>query len=164
MSAPVSSAWREVMSEAAEKAWFKYRDSSEYSPGEWMRVRADFLAGYTAAAVPQIDRDVLTVDDLAQIIRFVDGNNNLGAGELAEKIVGLISLFPKPVEGEVEWGVKRPNGFVSEIPGILAGQRYDEQVRPETLREVRLAQVIRACGYFRVINDDPSSRTEKGEQ
>ena len=42
----------------------------------------------------------MTIDELAQEIRRVDGNNSLGAGALAEALMPFLSRAPAP-EGEV---------------------------------------------------------------
>lgn len=57
---------------------------------------------------PQQSGVILTVDDLAQEIRLVDGNNSLGSGALAEALMPRIrsALTAVPVAGEaVAWRV-----------------------------------------------------------
>lgn len=53
-------------------------------------LRAVFNAG-RASVTP-----LPSVDDLAQIIRYVDGDHKLGAGALAEKIHAVLSPFAVP--------------------------------------------------------------------
>jgi len=61
---------KEVMPDDAQ-----YNQPADIGPGN------QAVAG---AALP-------TVDELAQIIRIVDGNHNLGAGELAERILSALA-------------------------------------------------------------------------
>lgn len=41
-----------------------------------------------------------SVDELANIIRFVDGDNTAGAGALAERIFGVLALAASPPQME----------------------------------------------------------------
>ena len=63
----------------------------------------DRLMGVAAAisTITDSERDMIaaTVDELAQIIRRVDGNHSLGAGELAEAI--LANLPQRAVSDEL---------------------------------------------------------------
>jgi hypothetical protein len=55
------------------------------------------------AALSELDRPggEVSVDDLAQVIRRVDGSNSLGAGALAEAILGALPALSRPAgDGE----------------------------------------------------------------
>ena len=43
----------------------------------------------------RVDKHLPDVDELAQIIRRVDGNHSLGAGALAEAIIAVLKEQPK---------------------------------------------------------------------
>ena len=68
------------------------------------------------AAQQALEPVAVSVDALAQHIRFVDGNNNLGAGILAEKIVefliklGIGKEQAEPVQEPVAWMVYTLDG------------------------------------------------------
>lgn len=76
------------MTDAPELIWADQDNLTwvEANPNETMR---DCEAVYVRADLCASGQQVraLGVDDLAQIIRVVDGNNTLGAGELAEAIL-----------------------------------------------------------------------------
>lgn len=83
---------------------FHYKDGAEV-----MAALADALEAASAAPAPSPEHPLrdrgepvawLSVDELAQIIRTVDGSNSLGAGALAEAI--LASLPPARVEEGTE--------------------------------------------------------------
>jgi len=105
---------------------------------EALRERIEALEAENAAL-----REGVTVDGLAQVIRTVDGNNSLGAGELAERILSALTPAPVSVEDKVKaalaalpdgkWEVWTSNSFrrISRVGGgdgdVLCGtiQRSD---------------------------------------
>lgn len=74
-------------------------------PGEptGLRLTPEMVLASLPAVQPQV-----TVDQLAQIIRAVDGYHTLGARKLAERILAAITLSPNPVDDsrEADAGVK----------------------------------------------------------
>jgi hypothetical protein len=64
---------------------------------------------------------VKTIDELANVIRTVDGNNTMGAGELAEKIANHFALVPLgDVPDDIMKAVKLVDHFLNE-PKIYNG-------------------------------------------
>jgi hypothetical protein len=62
----------------------------------------------------------MTVDQLAQIIRTVDGENRLGAGALAEAILAAILAASTPSPAPAESGaVAEPVGYLNAHGGFL---------------------------------------------
>lgn len=113
----------------------------------------------------------LDVDGLAQFIRIIDGNNTMGAGELAEHIATFLQersalrLLGEGKVGHAEYIVQLlvAAGFVSpdkieqasEIASKLATPALDEDaVRAGVLSEV-LAEVGRAIQKFPTWPTDP---------
>ena len=75
----------------------------EREPGRYVMTLAGEHAEYTpveeVGAVPQSEREGLpSVDELAQIIREVDGDHSLGAGALAESILARLASPAHPDE------------------------------------------------------------------
>ena len=64
-------------------------DIWEYSTGNRSRIAHDPVAE-AIRALPAAQP--VTAEALAQIIRIVDGNHSLGAGELAERILSAVAL------------------------------------------------------------------------
>src|SRR5690606_20212532 len=92
------------------------------------------------------------VDELAQFIRKVDGNNRMGAGTLADKICERFHVAAPAVQGEpVAWQLHTPDGRVilnKEFPEWADGgdgykitplytapQPAEQQPCPEDIRE-----------------------------
>jgi len=73
-------------------------------PYGYFDIRGSAADGFTRDQVLAIQRQAYedglrdampSVDDLAQIIRCVDGNNSLGAGQLAEQILAMLTASQK---------------------------------------------------------------------
>jgi hypothetical protein len=107
---------------------------------EWARVHGATIAALRAAlaqqegggrlppplqAEPVQEPVAVSVDALAQHIRFVDGNNNLGAGILAEKIVefliklGIGKEQAEPVQEPVAWAGYDLDGMVEAFSRVI---------------------------------------------
>lgn len=71
---------------AAQAALDAY-DEDEFIDSYHFRIMEALRAAL--AETPSVDA-LIAVDDLANIIRTVDGSHTLGAGELAEKIIDAI--------------------------------------------------------------------------
>jgi len=104
--------------------------------GEWYQAqeRADALRDALSqperAALAQqaepVEPVAVSVDALAQHIRFVDGNNNLGAGILAEKIVEF--LIKLGIGKEQAEPVQEPFGYLWPT-GMHPEFRFTQQKR-----------------------------------
>lgn len=82
-------------------------DAHEVLTFAWERIVAEVLA----TNPPQQERawrTTMAVDDLANVIRIVDGSHSLGAGELAEKIIAYINAAAPaaPATPESEQSIK----------------------------------------------------------
>jgi len=60
-------------------------------PAVGMGLLEDYTPLYTHPAPATVVSDAMDVDHLAQIIRRVDGDNKLGAGQLAEALVAALT-------------------------------------------------------------------------
>lgn len=81
----------------------------------------------------------LDVDDLAQIIRVVDGNNTLGAGELAEAILEAMPA-PQPSAATPTAQEAVPVGWITQpYPGVKWSFSFHE---PKALPEGWIARPL----------------------
>lgn len=85
----------------------------------------------------------IDVDDLAQIIRQVDGNHDLGAGALAEAILGHLPA-PTVIRTVEELEALDPEAIVQRHP-----QHPGQYPRPETASD--LAYVVQRWGTDRYL-------------
>lgn len=63
-------------------------DEDEWNKPTFDQMRAA-VSALAIEALPAVA--VEAVDDLAQFIRLIDGNNSMGAGQLAERILGYLN-------------------------------------------------------------------------
>ena len=70
-------------------------DEGEYLSPSVRTIHKDYMAGFKAGQA----QGWFSVDELAQIIRIIDGNNSMSAAALAEEILNHLPPLPNP-EGE----------------------------------------------------------------
>lgn len=79
------------------------------------------------------DKEVVDIDDLANFIRKVDGNNDVGAGALAEQIVAYLNTrTAKAMQGDktIAWENRTwPNG----LNRYMTDKKY--QAQPESIKK-----------------------------
>lgn len=99
------------------------------------------------AALPAVTVGLPTVDELAQIIRTVDGENRLGAGELAERILAALEPQPAP-------DLTNPNVVhVNMLRGTIAKPTVEQIIHLYGVEAITPNQVDGSFGGDPVVKD-----------